>query len=107
MDLSAALFLYFSLAIALSLFSLSLFLCAVLYLCGRQINENLQKDEVAISEARGHEPLRLLCLLRLLIGLGAVKFSAACSFSSSTVDPVLPMLKAFAAVAYTQRSAPH
>lgn len=76
MDLSAALFLYFSLAIALSLLSLPLFLCAVLYLCGRQINENLQKDEVAISEARGHEPLRLLCLLRLLIGLGTVKFSS-------------------------------
>lgn len=101
-------FLYFSptTSLCLSLFSLSLSLC-VLYLCGRQINENLQKDEVAISEARGHEPLRLLCLLRLLIGLGTVKFSAACSCSCSTVDPVQLMLKAFAAVAYTQRSAPH
>lgn len=95
-------FLYFSPATSLSLFSFSV---CVLYLCGRQINENLQKDEVAISEARGHEPLRLLCLLRLLIGLGTVKFSAACSLS--TVDPVQLMLKAFAAVAYTQRSAPH
>lgn len=74
MDLSAALFFVLFPLLLFLFLSHSLCVCAVFYLCGRQINENLQKDEVAISEARGHEPLRLLCLLRLLIGLGTVKF---------------------------------